>query len=286
MSELSPLDDLRAEAVALPGAMAEAQPRKPRLAIMGEFSAGKSTLSNLLLEGRPLPERVTATRVAPVWISADTAAPYRVTVDGAREAVEIDALDAIEIETTRVIRIGYDAQILDRCDLIDFPGISDPNMDPEVIERVLGEVDMVLWCTAATQAWRQSEAAFWEDVPEAVRARSLLMVTRIDKLTNDRDRERVLSRLAAETGGLFAGMFPISPMLALKSAETWDEAMWRRSGAEEFAGYLVRALGALRKGAPMPPLPASVARYAPAPDAAPEPARQSGTVIPRRRARG
>jgi len=33
--------------------------RRPRIALMGEFSAGKSTLSNLLLGARPLPEKVT-----------------------------------------------------------------------------------------------------------------------------------------------------------------------------------------------------------------------------------
>ena len=50
--------------------------RKPRLAIMGEFSSGKSTLCNLLLGARPLLEKVTATQLPPVWLSYGSAPAY------------------------------------------------------------------------------------------------------------------------------------------------------------------------------------------------------------------
>nr|WP_300975939.1 dynamin family protein [Yoonia sp.] len=68
-------------------------PRKPRIALMGEFSAGKSTLSNLLLGARPLPEKVTATRLAPVWMSYGDTPAYRVLVDGSTEPVSLDQLE-------------------------------------------------------------------------------------------------------------------------------------------------------------------------------------------------
>jgi len=77
-------------------------------------------------------------------------------------------------------------------------------MSTDVVERMLEEVDAVLWCTHATQAWRQSEAAFWAQMPKAVRDRSILLITRFDKLTNERDRGRVLKRIQHETKGLKA----------------------------------------------------------------------------------
>ena len=40
--------------------------RKPVIALMGEFSAGKSTLLNLLVGRNILPTQVTATRMPPV----------------------------------------------------------------------------------------------------------------------------------------------------------------------------------------------------------------------------
>lgn len=211
--------------------------RKPRIALMGEFSAGKSTLSNLLLGSRPLPEKVTATRLSPVWMASGSQPPYRVDVDGTEELVSIEHLEEIPVEETRVIRLFFESDILDVCDLIDFPGISDPNMSNDVVERMLTEVDAVLWCTHATQAWRQSEAAVWEQMPEAVRKRSILLITRFDKLTNDRDRGRVLKRVQHETKGQFGGIFPISLLQALQAGDDYDK--WDSSGAGAFSEHLI-----------------------------------------------
>ena len=49
---------------------------RPCVALMGEFSAGKSTLSNLLIGTEALPVNVTATQLPPVWLSRGTDAPY------------------------------------------------------------------------------------------------------------------------------------------------------------------------------------------------------------------
>lgn len=214
--------------------------RKPRIALMGEFSAGKSTLSNLLLGASPLPEKVTATRLSPVWMTYGTQAPYRIDVDGTTEPVSIDQLEGIPVEETRFIRLFMDSDILDVCDLIDFPGISDPNMSSEVWERALPEVDAVIWCTHATQAWRQSEAAVWETMPEAVRAQSILLITRFDKLTTDNDRRRVFKRVRRETDGQFGATFPIALLQALDAGDDYEK--WDGSGAGPFVDHLLNTI--------------------------------------------
>ena len=211
--------------------------RKPRIALMGEFSAGKSTLSNLLLGSRPLPEKVTATRLSPVWMAAGSRPPYRIDVDGTEELISIEHLEEIPVEETRVIRLFFESDILDVCDLIDFPGISDPNMSSDVVERMLEEIDAVLWCTHATQAWRQSEQAVWDQMPDEVKKRSILLITRFDKLTNERDRGRVLKRVLHETKGQFGGTFPISLTQALKAGDDFEA--WDASGAGAFSDHLI-----------------------------------------------
>ena len=45
--------------------------------------------------------------------------------------------------------------------IADMPGVSDPSMQQQYWEDVVKTNDHVIWCTHATQAWRQSEAAIW-----------------------------------------------------------------------------------------------------------------------------
>ena len=224
---------------------AQTATRKPRIALMGEFSAGKSTLSNLLLGARPLPEKVTATRLAPVWMSYGNAAPFRIDLGGAMTPVDLTALEQVPLRDTRMIRLFLEADILDGCDLFDFPGISDPNMPAEVWERLLPEVDAVIWCTHATQAWRQSEAAVWDMMPEALRDFSILLITRYDKLITDTDRRRVFQRVRRETDGQFAASFPISLVQALQAGD--DQDKWDASGAGPFVTHLIAMIEDLTK---------------------------------------
>lgn len=217
--------------------------RTPRIAIMGEFSAGKSTLCNLLMRTRALPERVTATRLAPVWMTRGPGQNIRMTTDGEAQPIDINALDSLPFEGTRYIRLYLEAEILDHCDFIDFPGISDPNMDAEAWESVLTEADAVLWLTHATQAWRQSEAAVWDTVPEDVRQLSLLLVTRFDKLTTESDQSRVLMRLERETQGLFHSVLPVSLTDALAAGDDYEA--WSASGAADMMERLVDVISTL-----------------------------------------
>ncbi len=219
-------------AVVGPGLAEKAIGGKPILCLMGEFSAGKSTLSNLLIQTAALPVNVTATQLPPVWISKGNEAPYRVGLDGQEFDIEFERLEEISVEDTAYIRIFHDAELLDHCDLIDMPGISDPNMDAEVWQRVIHHADAVIWCSHATQAWRQSEAAVWSMLPPALYANSFLLLTRMDKILSERDQLRVAKRVGRETVGLFKDMFPISLTRAL--AADGDAEKWKASGAEDF----------------------------------------------------
>lgn len=247
-SEAAPEAAPRAHAAPGPAATGRRQDegqRRPRVALMGEFSAGKSTLSNLLIGKAALPVNVTATQLPPVWMSWGDDEPYRVGLDG--EEHDIDpSLKGIRVADTHYLRIFHQAKFLKTCDLIDMPGISDPNMSAEVWRRVIGEADIVIWCSHATQAWRQSEAAVWSTMPTDLYKKSLLLLTRMDRILSERDRTRVIRRVEKETEGLFRRVLPVSLIKALEAQG--DSAAWEESGADEMISSLMELIDEVRTG--------------------------------------
>ncbi len=210
--------------------------RKPRIAIMGEFSSGKSTLCNVLMGAKPLLEKVTATQLPPVWLSYGPEDAYTMGLDGHAYDLDLAELEDVSLETTEHVRVFMKSDILRYCDLIDMPGISDPSMSSEVWERMAHLADAVLWCTHATQAWRQSESGVWSGFPQAMRQNSLLLVTRFDKILGDSDRAKVVKRVVQETEGLFAQVFPVSLLQAMRAGD--DEGKWIDSGVDAFTTAL------------------------------------------------
>ncbi|WP_298917284.1 dynamin family protein [uncultured Roseobacter sp.] len=230
-------------------------PRRPRIALMGEFSAGKSTLANLMIGSDPLPVQVIATQLPPVWISYGSGPAAIVDLEGNETPCELEALQEISTEETAFIRVQCKEEILRMCDIIDMPGISDPNMASAVWERILPLADGVIWCSPATQAWRQSEASVWENVPKHIQEHSLLLLTRGDMLVSEKDRRKVLKRVRSETDALFAASMMIS-LTQARDAED-DPAIWEESGAEpfvtEFLNTINRIADQIEDGSPLEP---------------------------------
>ena len=204
--------------------------RKPVFALMGEFSAGKSTLMNFLLRSHTLPTQVTATQLPPVWFSWGKPSAYVQRHDGKRESIELDALEAVGVNDAQFIRIFLESDILEAVDLIDTPGISDPKISTDVWRRAVGQANGVLWCTHATQAWRETERATWVALPERLQHNSLLLVTRADTL-GPKDRQKVLRRVNREAGHLFNRSILFSARDAITARDkSGDAELWGRSG--------------------------------------------------------
>ena len=213
--------------------------RKPVIALMGEFSSGKSTLLNMLVGQSILPMQVTATRLPPVWIQYGDKPAFWMDKEGQRHAVDLDNLDLVPLNEARFIRIYVLADQLKKCDLIDTPGISDPNIPTDSWIKTIEYANSVLWCTHAGQAWRESERSQWESLPDRLRENSLLLVTRADKIVSRTDLDKIHRRLVRETGNLFSKHHFISLTMALKSREEdSDPGLWVKSGGEVFMDSL------------------------------------------------
>ncbi|WP_170421162.1 dynamin family protein [Ruegeria arenilitoris] len=204
--------------------------RKPVFALMGEFSAGKSTLMNFLLRKQALPTQVTATQLPPVWFSWGNKPAYVQRHDGTTSPIGLDELDKVGVNDAQFIRIYLEADILEAVDLIDTPGISDPKIQADVWRRAVGQANGVLWCTHSTQAWRETERATWVSLPERLQHNSLLLVTRADAL-DLKDRQKVLRRINREAGHLFNRTILFSARDAIFARDkTGDAELWSRSG--------------------------------------------------------
>ncbi|CAD0187050.1 GTPase Era [Ruegeria sp. THAF57] len=204
--------------------------RKPIFALMGEFSAGKSTLMNFLLRSHALPTQVTATQLPPVWFSWGKQSAYVQRHDGTRQAIGLDQLETVGVNDVQFIRIYLESDILEAVDLIDTPGISDPKISDDVWRRAVGQANGVLWCTHATQAWRETERATWVSLPERLQNNSLLLVTRADVLAS-KDRQKVLRRVNREAGHLFNRSILFSARDAITARDkSGDADLWARSG--------------------------------------------------------
>lgn len=221
--------------------------QRPTLAMMGEFSSGKSELLNCLLARRLLPTRVTATDLPAIWITQGTTEAIRgLGFDGRLVPLTTDDLAEGKAMQYLCIRVETSAEILQRVDLIDTPGISDPRMTTEIVEEVARHVDFVIWCSPMNQAWRQSERAFWKSMPKSAKSGSILALTRADLMSDPRDIEKVVRRCIAESSGDFAAVLPVAaPLVALaKAAASGDErtALLQASGLPVFADQLDRSI--------------------------------------------
>lgn len=248
--------------------LATPRARKPRIALMGEFSAGKSTLANILMRAALSRVQITATQMPPVWYVHGDGPVVRIGMDGSETPIGRDEMAACDIAQTRAIRVPAEADILEACDIIDMPGSSDPNITGDLWQAMLPLVDGVIWCSPATQAWRQSEAALWEEAPEALHRTSLLLLTRIDKILSDLDRQRLLRRVRAEAGPMFRDILPVSLLDAEAAGE--DAELLGESGMADVLENLLAILSELEgRGLGAEPVAAPVPRIAPM-EAAPQ----------------
>lgn len=258
---------------------------RPRIALLGEFSAGKSTLVNVLMKGAHSPVRVTATQLPPIWYTLGSGPSIRIDRDGEESELPGGDLSAAPLGDTRAIRVELEADILHSCDLLDMPGSSDPNMTPDIWDALLPQAQGVIWCTPSTQAWRQSEAAIWEEVPEELHARALLLLTRFDKIRMAEDRKRLLARVRKETRDYFRSVHPVALLQALEGQN--DPKVFAESGMDDVLNALLDMIAEIGGAAPRPAaevvsMPSGDAQS----DSASAPSAPApGAIIPRRVAR-
>ena len=170
--------------------------RLPRMIVTGEFSAGKTKLINGLVGQQVLPSNVTSTSLPPVWLIYGKDVSFRVDLDG--NVQEVSGIGEVSVHDTLVYVTAVESDILRHMDIIDTPGNSDPNIPSVCWERMVGHADMMIWCTGATQAWRQSEKSTVRDLPEDLRQQGMLLITQADRIAEERQQQKLKRRVTRD----------------------------------------------------------------------------------------
>lgn len=244
---------------------------KPVYALMGEYSAGKSTLLNLLLDQNALPTKVTATNLPPVWLTYATQATCQgLRFDGTLEDVDLQNTAEDIRDHYLVLRMGVKADRLKQADIIDTPGISDPKLEKGALNFLGDYIDFALWLSAANQAWRQTEKMAWKAFPDVLHDNSILLLTRADKLRSAKDLEKVTKRCTTETADMFREIVALMTTKAAAVARidrTNDaEGTWAETGGAALETALEASLAnttKARKAAEVVHMP----KQTPAPEA-------------------
>jgi small GTP-binding protein len=243
-------------------ALAVERERPLRVAVVGEFNAGKSTFLNALLGEDVAPTGVLPTTATLHWVAWALDPFARVVVRGSPDRVVSHealkpTLRSLSESGAKVERVFIYAPIerLKRVEILDTPGFNAPDPDHRTRARqAFDEAHVAIWLLDATGPMKESERVVLSEI-RSLGVPVQILVNKADRLKPP-DLEHVLAHIRESLGqtgiGSYAPPIAFSARLSLKG-RLGDEAALAASGwaAVEalFSEAIVDASDALRETA-------------------------------------
>ncbi len=204
------LRNLRVDDPAIPACVEgltriEASLRRPlRIAVLGEYNSGKTSVTDLVIGKGLLPVSVIANTGVPVLVG-HSEQPALFGVDAAGIAIRIDGRedDPLTDLDYRALEIRLPIPWLQNHQILDTPATLAPSL-------FATDADIAIWCTVATRAWTESERNLWSTVPARCFKTALLVATHKDSFYSDEDCAQVLQRLQSMTARLFRSVLLVT----------------------------------------------------------------------------
>lgn len=178
------------------------QERPLRVAVVGEFNAGKSTFVNALLGADVAPTGVLPTTASLHWLSwapdpfvrlVLSAGPDRIV---SHQALKQALREMSESGLVREVHICAPIERLKRIEVLDTPGFNAPEADHiEAAQRALREAHVALWILDGSQALKDSEVRVLGKAAE-VGTPVQMLVNKVDRFEAGQ-RQAVLEHVGA-----------------------------------------------------------------------------------------
>jgi len=194
-----------------------------RVAITGQFSSGKSTFLNALLSKNILPTGITPVTSKVNYIKYGDELKIKIRYKDGRE--EYQAVENIanftdqrgKVEEIEYLTLYVPLELLKTVEFVDTPGLNSQAMvDTTTTQKVLKEVDGIIWLSLIDNAGKLSEANVLKEYLNEYQNKSLCVLNQKDKFSQDQVNQttKYVKKSFAE---FFSEVIPISAKQALES---------------------------------------------------------------------
>ena len=208
----------------------------PLIAVIGQFSSGKSTFLNALLGQDILPSGLTPVTAKAVRLKFAKMPLLSVKfINGGESLLASSDLAELNklVEQVSGMTLYAPSEILKEINFIDTPGLNSlRDADTKETKNTLKKVSGAIWLSLANNAAKASELESIKEILKANDLKAICLINQKDKLS-DEELESLLKHAGQTYGELFEDIIAISSKQALLGITNNDKSLLEASNFNE-----------------------------------------------------
>ncbi|MCX2717698.1 dynamin family protein [Helicobacter sp. MIT 21-1697] len=199
-----------------------------KVAVIGQFSSGKSTFLNALLGKNILPSGITpiTAKICHIVYGQDYALEIHYKNGNTATKTLSYLNEANEVQNAKIAfyKLYAPLEILKKISFLDTPGFNSQNQsDTDTTNSVLESVDGIIWLTLIDNVGKHSEKEIIQSHIKRYASKSLCVLNQKDRLKNQDEINTSLEYAKRAFNGLFEEILAISAKNALLSYDAPQE---------------------------------------------------------------